>query len=138
MVAAAMGGRRTGPGIKRGWTPTPVRAAHRLAQMAAARRVREAERVEIFWDLVEHYALTLEQLTPTRRRSLLAQAHEIQKWCDAEAAWRAREKSTTDDGPAGATVDKASRPGSRDGVQAAPEGAVAARAPALRGPARGW
>jgi hypothetical protein len=73
---------RTGPGIHRGWTPSPVRAARRIAQMNAARRVREAERVALFWDLVEEQGLRLEQLTTRVRRALVAQAMEIQRWGD--------------------------------------------------------
>jgi hypothetical protein len=59
---------RTGAGLKRGWTPSSVRAACRIAQMNAARRAREAERVAIFWDLVEESALRVEQLTTRRRQ----------------------------------------------------------------------
>jgi hypothetical protein len=60
--------RRTGAGLKRGWTPSSVRAACRVAQMNAARRTREAERVAIFWDLVEESGLRVEQLTTRRRQ----------------------------------------------------------------------
>ena len=50
--------------------------------MNAARRVREAERVAIFWDLVEEQGLRLEQLTTRVRRNLVSQAMEIQRWGD--------------------------------------------------------
>ena len=50
--------------------------------MNAARRVREAERIAIFWDLVEESGLRLEQLTTRVRRDLVSQAMEIQRWGD--------------------------------------------------------
>jgi hypothetical protein len=50
--------------------------------MNAARRLREAERVAIFWDLVEEQGLQLEQLTTRVRRDLVSQAMEIQRWGD--------------------------------------------------------
>jgi hypothetical protein len=75
-------GQRLGPGTKRGWTPSPVRAARRIAQMNAARRARGAERIAIFWDLVEESGLRLEQLTTRVRRDLVSQAMEIQRWGD--------------------------------------------------------
>ena len=70
-------GQRTGPGARRGWTPSPVRAERRIAQMNAARRAREAERVAIFWGLVEENGLQLEQLTTRVRRDLVSQAQRI-------------------------------------------------------------
>ena len=75
-------GKRLGPGTRRGWTPSPVRAARRIAQMNAARRVRESERVALFWGLVEEQGLTLEELTTRVRRDLVSQAMEIQQWGD--------------------------------------------------------
>jgi hypothetical protein len=50
--------------------------------MNAARRVREAERIALFWDLVEEQGLTLEELTTRVRRDLVSQAMEIQRWAD--------------------------------------------------------
>jgi hypothetical protein len=50
--------------------------------MNAARRVREAERIALFWDLVEEQGLTLEELTTRVRRDLVSQAMEIQRWGD--------------------------------------------------------
>src|SRR5262245_24546739 len=75
-------GQRLGPGTRRGWTPSPVRAARRIAQMNAERRAREAERVALFWGLVEEQGLQLEQLTTRVRRALVSQAMEIQRWGD--------------------------------------------------------
>ena len=74
---------RLGPGLKRGWTPSPVRAALRVAQMNLRRRVREAERSVFFWELVEMRGLRLEQLTTRVRRDLVSQAKEIQQWFDS-------------------------------------------------------
>jgi hypothetical protein len=95
-----------------------VRAALRVAQMNAKRRWREAERLAIFWQIVEDQGLQLEQLTTTVRRTLMAQAHEEQKWLD----WKdqeAREKSTTDPAPDAAVVDSS---WDRGGESAAPGG----------------
>jgi hypothetical protein len=99
-------GQRTGPGTRRGWTPSPVRAARRIAQMNAARRAREAERVALFWDLVEEQGLWLEQLTTRVRRDLVSQAKWIQQCLDQTADVGGAECTT---GPAsgGAMVDKA-------------------------------
>jgi hypothetical protein len=113
MVAAPMG-QRTGPGTRRGWTPSPVRAARRVAQMNAARRARAAERVAIFWDLVEERGLTLEQLTTRVRRDLVSQAKEIQHWADELA----RAESTPATVPEAATVVTASIPAGVVPVQA--------------------
>jgi hypothetical protein len=96
-------GQRLGPGIKRGWTPSPVRAARRVAQMNAMRRAREAERISIFWDLVEERGLTLEQLTTRVRRDLVSQAMEIQRWGDELA----RAQTTPVPVPDGAMADNA-------------------------------
>ena len=73
---------RLGPGLHRGWTPSPVRAALRIAQMNLRRRVREAERSVFFWELVEMRGLRIEELTTRVRRDLVSQAKEIQVWFD--------------------------------------------------------
>src|SRR5262249_30185257 len=122
---------RTGPGIRRGWTPSPVRAARRIAQMNAARRVREAERVAIFWDLVEESGFRLEQLTTRVRRDLVSQAMEIQRWGDELA----RTQTTPAPVPEAAVVVNAPVPPSAGPVLARTGRGREARAPALRGPA---
>jgi hypothetical protein len=63
--------------------------------MNAARRVREAERIALFWDLVEEQGLTLEELTTRVRRDLVSQAMEIQRWGDELA----RAQTTPAPGP---------------------------------------
>jgi hypothetical protein len=120
-------GQRLGPGIKRGWTPSPVRAARRIAQMNAARRAREAERVAIFWDLVEEHGLRLEQLTTRVRRDLVSQAMEIQRWGDELT----RAETTTVPAPDGALADNTPAPLAARPTPGAPQATRAARAPAL-------
>ena len=78
-----------------------MRAARRVAQMNAMRRWREAERIAIFWDLVEAQGLTLEQLTTRVREVLMSQAMEIQKYVDQKLD-DARGESTTRAAPDGA------------------------------------
>jgi hypothetical protein len=119
--------------LKRGWTPSPVRAARRIAQMNAARRAREAERVAIFWGLVEEHGLQLEQLTTRVRRDLVTQAKFIQQWLDQKDA-RTRAETTTVTAPDNAMADSTpSRvgpgpiPGGQRVARAAPAHAVAAR-----------
>jgi hypothetical protein len=54
---------RTGPGIKRGWTPSPDVVAERLARMNTARRSRRAERLAAQRELVEQLSgLSLDTL----------------------------------------------------------------------------
>src|SRR5262249_34646171 len=110
-------GQRLGPGIKRGWTPSPVRAARRIAQMNAARRVREAERISVFWDLVEEQGLTLEELTTRRRRELMSWAKWLQQ-CLAQKDARARAKTTSVPVPEPAVVVNAPVPASAGPVLA--------------------
>jgi hypothetical protein len=126
---------RTGPGIHRGWTPSPVRAARRIAEMNAMRRAREAERVAIFWNLVEERGLRLEQLTTRVRRDLVAQAKEIQQWCDRQDE-RARAETTVGAAPRPAAVLNAPVPAKPGPVRAQTAPPGAARAPALRGRVR--
>src|SRR5262245_16682188 len=123
---------RLGAGIKRGWTPSPVRAARRVAEMNAARRAREAERVALFWQLVEDQGLRLDQLTTRVRRDVVAQAKEIQQWVDRTHDLSCT-KTATKSGPHLAPVDTA--PVVVDGKGARPEaaGGAMARAHALRG-----
>jgi len=123
---------RLGPGIKRGWTPSPVRAALRIAQMNAKRRVREAERVVIFWELVEMRGLRIEELTTRVRRDLVSQAKEIQQWFDRMHELE-RAESTTVPAPETATVVNAPVPAGEVPIRARTGPARRTRARA-----RGW
>jgi hypothetical protein len=100
--------------------------------MNAARRVREAERVALFWQLVEHYGLGLEQLTTRVRRDLVAQAREIQQWVDRTHDLSCT-KSSTKSAPGVAVVDTAPISVSGSAVEGDAEGGAMACAPALRG-----
>jgi hypothetical protein len=124
---------RLGPGMKRGWQPSPVRAARRVAQMNAARRARKAERVAIFWDLVEERGLGLEQLTTRVRRDLVGLAKWIQQAILDQEDTRTRAQSATVSVAGDATVHSAPV---RTGYRAAADGTGGernARARALRG-----
>src|SRR5262249_52000959 len=116
---------RLGPGLKRGWTPSAVRAALRVAQMNARRRAREAERVAIFWELVELRGLRIEELTTRVRRDLVSQAKEIQQWFDRDHELASAE-TTTVAAPDAATVVNAPVPA--DGVPLQARGRPARRA----------
>ena len=72
--------------------------------MNAARRAREAERVAIFWDLVEERGLTLEELTTRVRRDLVGQAKWIQQAVLDRVEELARAKTTPAAAPEAATV----------------------------------
>src|SRR5262245_11452294 len=126
---------RLGPGLKRGWTPSPVRAARRIAQMNAARRAREAERVAIVWDLVEEQGLTLEQLTTRVRRDLVTQAKWIQQCLDQKDE-RVPAETTTVPAADGAVADNSP---AQLGPEPAPGGSRAVRTarPCARGPVGG-
>src|SRR5262245_59914781 len=100
---------RLGPGLKRGWTPSPVRAALRVAQMNYRRSVREAERVAIFCELVEMRGLRIEELTTRMRRDLVSQAKEIQQWFDSMHDLE-RAESTTAAAPDPPVVESAPVP----------------------------
>jgi hypothetical protein len=114
--------------LKRGWTPSPVRAARRLAQMNAARRAREAERIGFFWDLVESQGLELEDLTTRKRRELVSWAKWIQQCVDQKTAEVGGAVCTTEAAPDGTMVHNA--PSTLD-PRATPEGAQrAGEAPA--------
>jgi hypothetical protein len=125
---------RLGPGLKRGWTPSPVRAALRIAQMNARRRVREAERISLFWELVELRGLGIEELTTRVRRDLVSQAKEIQVWFDRMHELE-RAESTTAPAPETATVVNAPVPAGEVPIRTRTEPGRGARARARGRPA---
>src|SRR5262249_61812765 len=106
------------------------RAARRIAQMNAARRAREAERVAIFWGLVEENGLQLEQLTTRVRRDLVTQAKWIQQCLDQKDE-RARAETTTGPAPEGSLADNSPSLLHAGHAPSGSRGAGAARAPAL-------